>query len=196
MRSGFPDFGDDAPLPDRRDLRPGLPALLFRRNRNVSGNAQLHGREVQRADDGFFIAVRARVDCSSQMAPHEHAAPGDNLSARIHVAVHDDVALVAHGAPVAQRAQDHYPRHTRFFRVDWLGLKLFVIVRDQRGFQAEVARSSERRLALADHGPQRNITVGQDGTQAVKLVMTYRARTYVERQPRAFEEGPLLVNLL
>jgi hypothetical protein len=98
-----PDFGHHLFFKQTRRLGLRFAASLGGYG-NLSGNAQLGGREIQSADDGIFVALRAGVNHTTQSAPDNHVAPGDDFCAGVDIADDGNVTVVLDVEARAQRA--------------------------------------------------------------------------------------------
>src|SRR5450755_313088 len=89
-------------------------------------DAQLYGRQLQRADDGLLIIGVARVYHAAQHAPNKNISPRYNLGTGIYVAEHDYIACMMYrlagtdGAP----KEEGILRLTRIFLCLQLSLGL------------------------------------------------------------------------
>src|SRR5512139_1614528 len=66
----LPRLGDDLAVAHTRHFRRGLAAATFRRARKTLRDAQLRGRQIERAHDRGLIAHRPGVHRAAQFTPH------------------------------------------------------------------------------------------------------------------------------
>src|SRR5512143_1080001 len=68
----FPRLSYNLAVTHTRHFGCRLAPAAFRRARDVLRDAQLRGGQIERADDGGFIAHRSRVDRAAQLAPYHY----------------------------------------------------------------------------------------------------------------------------
>src|SRR4030042_4138111 len=121
-----PTLGDQLAFVDPHRLRLWLAAPL-RGSGDLVGNAQLHGRQVERAHDRAFVAGRPGMDRAAQAAPHDYVSPGDDLGPGVDVAAHDHVAVEVDAVAGTQgpvHQQRFIPGHFAFAGFDRTRLRL------------------------------------------------------------------------
>src|SRR5690606_8206129 len=170
---------------------PALLAVVCRDGDEVR-NPELHGPHVERAHQRLVVAVRARLHCPSQAAPHQNVTPCDDLRTRVDVADDADVPVVADALPRAQGGLDEDGWAAALGLVNRGQLAVLVLL-EGGGFveirvDVQPARRADRLGRLAEDGGKLDVMLGQPVPQLTNLFPVQFAASYLKRQPGPAEE--------